>query len=157
MCLRMCIFFPKCQLKDTTFLFKCCFAYVLTAKILYVCQFHLCSTQQLTRRTQNSLFPATSINLPITLRGCYPDIIMSASQRITTRNHYTLNGLFPGGRREVGESEEVLLLQSSGCWACGENMGTTGKSVAELGCTCSAENSYCRYCGNIGTYCQLLL
>lgn len=112
----------------------------------------------MTRRTQNSLLAAPSVNLSTILRGCCPDgnNIMSASQRIPTRNQRTPERAHSWGMREGGEQEEALLLQSCGCWACGENTGTTGDSVAELGCTHSAENSNCRSRVHIGTYCQLL-
>lgn len=85
MCLGMCILFPKCQPKDTTFFFYLC---TVNINSKYACLFHLCNMYQMTRRTQNSLFAAPSVNLPTILHGCCPDgnNVMSTSQRIPTRN-----------------------------------------------------------------------
>ena len=83
-------FFLKCQPKDTTFLFKPCFAYVPTTLPYMFAHFIYTACSNSQQEPKIPSFPATSVNLPTILHGCYlgRSNVMSASQSITTRNHH---------------------------------------------------------------------
>lgn len=114
MCLGMCILFPKCQPKDATFLFKYCFAYLLTIKILNS-YFIYATCNKLQGELKIPSFQPR-LNLKTTLCGCYLDgnDVMSPSQRTTSEIITPLNRLSPGGR--AGRSSPAAILWLLGMW-----------------------------------------
>lgn len=117
MCLGMCRLFPKCQPKDTTLLFKYCFGYVLTTKILN--SYFIYATRS---KWQGELkIPSFQplLNLTTTLCGCYPDgnNVMSASQRIPPQKSLQpWTGSLLGAGRWPGRSSPDAILWLLGMW-----------------------------------------
>lgn len=142
-CLRTCIFFPKHQPKDTTFLFKPCFACVPATLLHMFAYFIYAARSNSQGEPKIPSFPATSVNLPTVLHGCSLDgiNIMSASKSITTKNHrITERSLCWGekGRRGTGGSSPAaspVAAQRLAAGCTGSTWVPAGRSKAELGCT----------------------
>lgn len=115
-------YFPKCQPKDITFLFKPCFAYVLTTTRLYSFAYFIYAAHSNSQgEPKIPSFPVNSLNLPTILHGFYPDgsNVMSASQSIAAGNRrITQRGLCweEKGRRWRGG---LTRCKPQGCVTCG--------------------------------------
>lgn len=119
--------FPKCQC-----LFKPCFAYVPTTMQLYMFAYFIYAAHSNSQgEPKIASFPATTINLPTILHGCYlgGSNITSASQSYCHQKlsyHRTRSLL--GGEGEKVNGRKLTCCKpygcvTYGCWVYGEYMG----------------------------------
>jgi len=133
LCVSESVYFPKCQPKDTIFLFKLCFTCVPATTLLYMFAYYFIYASHSNSQGQPKFpsFSATAVDLHTILHGCYLEgrNIMSASQSIATRNHRTTKT----AHCSPAASSTAAWRMAAGCM--GNAWAPEGKSVVEPGWT----------------------